>query len=86
MVAKVGPAPAAREAIAGLPALAGLPVAVFCTYKFNPRRTLDTMAAAIEARGGRVVGSAAFGRTPDHAPRTVAKAWAKQVPALVAAG
>ncbi len=86
VVAKVGPAPAAREAIAGLPALAGLPVAVFCTYKFNPRRTLDTMAAAIEARGGRVVGSAAFGRTPDHAPRTVAKAWAKQVPALVAAG
>jgi glutamate synthase (NADPH/NADH) small chain len=86
VVAKVGPAPAARRALAELPGLAGLPVALFCTYGINPRRTLDTMADAIVAKGGRVVGSAAFGRKPNHAPRTVAKAWAKEVSSPVAVG
>jgi glutamate synthase (NADPH/NADH) small chain len=61
VLAGVGPAKAARRWLAGLPPLAGRPVAVFCTYKVSPKGTLPAMAKAFEARGAVVVASAAFG-------------------------
>src|ERR1035437_3569542 len=47
---KVGPAKAALAGVKRLPALGGKPVAVFCTYGFNPRATLATLRPSLEAK------------------------------------
>ncbi len=65
VVAKVGPARAARAWLDGLPRLGGVPAAVFCTYEIDPRATLDVMAKALESRGARVVASSALRRGGD---------------------
>ena len=59
---KVGPAKGALEGVGRLPALAGKPAAVFCTYGFNPRATLDTLRQSLEAKGAKVVGENASHR------------------------
>lgn len=43
-----------------LPSLAGKPVGVFCTYRFNPRSSLDKLSELLVARGATVVGQHAF--------------------------
>jgi flavodoxin len=60
VVARVGPAKAARRWVAGLPELAGVPTAVFCTYAFHPKGTLGQLSTMLEARGARVVAEKAF--------------------------
>ena len=62
VVAKVGPAPAVRAWLDGLPRLGGMPVALFCTYGVDPRSTLAQMAVAFERRGARVVATAELRR------------------------
>jgi flavodoxin len=58
-----GVKPAGAELwVRALPSLAGKPVGVFCTYAFNPRGSLDTLAALLTARGARIVGHHAFQR------------------------
>jgi flavodoxin len=52
---KVGPAKGTLEGVARLPALGGKPAAVFCTYGFNPRATLDTLRQSLETKGAKVV-------------------------------
>jgi len=52
---KVGPAKAALAGVGRLPMLGGKPVAVFCTYGFNPRATLATLRQSLEAKGAKVV-------------------------------
>ncbi len=81
VVARVGPAPGAREALARLGPLAGLPVALFCTYGVRPRSTLDQMAATVTSLGGDVVATGAFGRSPGAAPRAFAETCLLAVPA-----
>jgi flavodoxin len=52
--------------VPALPKLAGKPVAVFCTYAFNPRRSLDRLSDLLAAQGAVVVGRRAFHRrSPD---------------------
>ncbi len=70
VVAKVGPARAAQQWLQDLPCLGGMPVAVFCTYAVNPRRSLETMARVLEDRGAHVVSAAAFGRGEVEPPAT----------------
>ena len=62
LVVGVGPARAAREWMARLPALSGKPAAVFCTYALNPRGTLPALQSALERKGARVLASRAFHR------------------------
>jgi flavodoxin len=57
----VGPA-RARQWVPALPALAGKPVGVFCTYAFTPRGTLRMLGSMLEARGAAVMGGHAFHR------------------------
>lgn len=58
-----GVKPAAAELwVAALPALTGKSVAVFCTYAFNPRRSLDRLSALLTARGAKVIAKQAFQR------------------------
>ncbi|MHB1716139.1 MAG: flavodoxin family protein [Acidimicrobiales bacterium] len=67
IVAKVGPAKAALEAIGQLPAIGGKPVAVFCTYGVTPRTTLATLRRSLEAKGANVVAENASHRShPDR--------------------
>ena len=54
IVAGVGPPSEALEGVAALPSLLGRSAAVFCTYDVAPRRTLETLADALVARGARV--------------------------------
>jgi hypothetical protein len=61
VVARVGPAPATRAWLAGLPRLAGLRTATFCTYAISPRGTLAEMRRALENRGAVVMAEGAFG-------------------------
>jgi glutamate synthase (NADPH/NADH) small chain len=61
VVAKVGPARAMRTWLASLPRLGGKQVAVFCTYRAAPKRTLATMTHAFTAKGAVVRAEAAFG-------------------------
>lgn len=62
----VGPAKPMRRWIEGLPRLAGKRAAVFCTYAFNPRRTLAKLREDLEAKGAEVVEAlAAPGRDPE---------------------
>lgn len=62
VVAKVGPAPAVRAWLDGLPQLGGMPVAIFCTYGVDPRSTLDDMGGALVRRGARVIATSALRR------------------------
>jgi hypothetical protein len=48
--------------VPALPALKDKPVAVFCTYAFNPRRSLDRLSNLLVARGASIVGKRAFHR------------------------
>ncbi len=67
LVVGVGPARAAREWMARLPALSGKPAAVFCTYALNPRGTLSALQADLERKGARVLARRAFHRRhPDE--------------------
>src|ERR1035441_5746519 len=50
---KVGPAKAALAGVKRLPVLGGKPVAVFCTYGFNPRTTLATLRQSLETKGAK---------------------------------
>ncbi len=61
VVAGVGPARAARAWLAGLPRLAGLRTATFCTYAISPRGTLAEMRRDLEDRGAVVMAEDAFG-------------------------
>lgn len=59
-----GVKPAGAELwVPALPSLAGKPVAVFCTYAFNPRGSLQSLGARLAARGARLVGQQAFHRS-----------------------
>lgn len=49
--------------VPALPSLAGKPAAVFCTYAFSPRRSLDRLSDLLAARGAVVVGQQAFHRS-----------------------
>ena len=74
IVAKVGPAKAALEAIGQLPAIGGKPVAVFCTYGVTPRTTLATLRRSLEAKGANVVAENASHRThPDRGAAELAQ-------------
>jgi flavodoxin len=62
--------------VPSLPSLKGKRVAVFCTYRFNPRGSLKALSAMLEARGAKIVGQQAFKR--DQAVQG-AEAFVKQV-------
>ncbi len=73
IVAGVGPARTTRRWLQALPPIAGLRVATFCTYGFDPRGTLGIMRSLVEARGGRVVAEGSFrGRSAVNAATTFA--------------
>ncbi len=58
-----GVRPAGAELwVPSLHSLAGKPVGIFCTYAFNPRGSLQTLASMLEARGATIVGQRAFQR------------------------
>jgi flavodoxin len=70
----VGPAKAALAEVKRLPVLGGKPVAVFCTYGFNPRATLATLRQSLEAKGAKVVAENASPRShPDRGADELAK-------------
>ena len=46
-----------------LPRLDGKPVAIFCTYAFNPRSSLQALGTMLKARGAAIVGQQAFHRS-----------------------
>lgn len=48
--------------VPSLPSLKGKRIAVFCTYRFNPRGSLKTLVEMLEARGAKIVGQQAFKR------------------------
>lgn len=59
-----GVKPAGAELwVPALPSFEGKPVGIFCTYAFNPRSSLDALAAMLEAKGATVVGQHAFHRS-----------------------
>ena len=66
VVAGVGAARATRDWLAGLPRLAGLRTAVFCTYAVSPKETLVSMRRALEDRGTVILAEAAFGRSAQN--------------------
>lgn len=56
-----GVKPAAADLwIPALPTLTGKSVAIFCTYAFNPRRSLSKLTNLLAARGATVIGQQAF--------------------------
>jgi len=63
LVAGVGPAKRAVAWLEGLPRLAGVKVATFCTYGLNPRGTLARIRTAFAGKGAVVVAEAAFSRS-----------------------
>ena len=63
----VGPARATRSWLERLPSLEGRRAAVFCTYAFAPRGTLDIMAKALSGHGASVVARKAFHRRAPEA-------------------
>jgi len=70
----VGPAKAALAEVKRLPVLGGKPVAVFCTYGFNPRATLATLRQSLEAKGAKVVAENASPRShPDRGAAELAE-------------
>ena len=48
--------------VPSLPSLEGKSVAIFCTYAFNPRKSLPKLGAMLEAKGATIVGQRAFHR------------------------
>lgn len=59
-----GVKPAAADLwVPALPSLTGKPVAIFCTYAFNPRRSLGRLSELLAARGAKVIGQRAFHRS-----------------------
>ncbi len=66
VVTRVEPARATQRWLAGLPRLAGLRTAVFCTYGVSPRGALGALRASLEARGTQVLGEDAFGPRKSH--------------------
>lgn len=76
LVAGVGPARATRQWLHTLPTLAGLPVAIFCTYAVAPRSTLEKLRRAMQDRGAHVVAAQAFRRAGQ--PEQIA-AFARQI-------
>lgn len=73
IVAGVGPARSTRRWLQALPAIPGLPVATFCTYGIDPRGTLGSLRALVEAKGGTVVAEASFrGRSATNAAASFA--------------
>ncbi len=66
VVTRVEPARAAQQWLAGLPRLAGLRTAVFCTYGVSPRGALATLRASLEEHGTQVLGQDAFGPRKSH--------------------
>ncbi len=61
VIAGVGPARAARTAIANFPVLGATQLATFCSYGVAPGGTLGKMERMLEAKGGHVVAERAFG-------------------------
>jgi flavodoxin len=59
-----GVKPAGAEMwVPALPSLEGKPVAVFCTYAFNPRRSLQMLSELLAGRGATIIGQRAFHRS-----------------------
>lgn len=59
-----GVRPAGAELwVPALPSLEGKPVGIFCTYAFNPRRSLRILGDMLTARGATVLGQHAFHRS-----------------------
>jgi glutamate synthase (NADPH) small chain len=83
VVAGVGPARATRDWLAGLPRLAGLHTAIFCTYAVSPKGTVPAMRRALEDRGMIILSEDAFGpggrnltsQTARFAGRLLTAAW-----------
>ena len=48
--------------VRALPPLDGKPVAIFCTYAFSPRSSLDKLAGMLSARGAHAIAQQAFHR------------------------
>jgi hypothetical protein len=48
--------------VPALPSLHGKSVAIFCTYLFHPRGSLNTLQTMLEGRGATVLAQAAFRR------------------------
>lgn len=59
----VGQAPWGVGALRSLPAISGKQVATYCTFALDPKNSLDKMAAALESRGGQVIGGLALHRS-----------------------
>jgi hypothetical protein len=57
---------ATRSWLAGLPRLAGLRVATFCTFAVSPKQTLPLMREELEDRGMVVLAEAALGPRTRH--------------------
>ncbi len=55
-----GVGPAGLGKIGRFPIMTGKPAAVFCTYRWDPKRSLETLASAVTDRGGRVLDGASF--------------------------
>ncbi len=74
---------ATRSWLAGLPRLAGLRVATFCTFAVSPKQTLPSMREELEDRGMVVLAEGALGPRARHitdqaagfADRLLAAAW-----------
>jgi glutamate synthase (NADPH) small chain len=87
VVGGVRPSRATRDWLAGLPRLAGLRTAIFCTYAVSPKGTLPAMRRVLEARGMAVLAEDAFGPgarntasdTARFADRLLAAAWPGKV-------
>jgi len=74
---RVGPARATARAIKALPALGATKFATFCTYRFAARDTLAKLQRLLEAKGGHVVASRAFG--PDQQSGTSVAVFASEI-------
>lgn len=48
--------------VPALPALEGKPTAIFCTYAFNPRSSLQQLADRLAKQGAKVIAKQAFQR------------------------
>ncbi|MDX2076738.1 MAG: flavodoxin family protein [bacterium] len=46
--------------VPALPTLTGKPIAIFCTYTFNPRQSLDKLGNLLRAKGATIVSQQAF--------------------------
>jgi len=48
--------------VPSLPFLAGKPIAIFCTYAFNPRDSLKKLGTLLETQGAQIISQQAFHR------------------------